>query len=305
MAAAVRLAIAELLAADHDGTLPIVFDDAFAYSDPQRVRALQRMLDLGASRGLQVIVLTCNPADYAGWALGELAGSGCWQAAQVDRDVSIDTIVFDMDGVIIDTEEVWSNVRHDFAVAHGGHWTREIDQPKVMGANSMQWAASMRENNGVDLSVEEIYRGIVAELRRRFALHLEVMPGAPEAIAQLARAYQLGVASSSPLELIEYALQLAGVREHFKAVISSDDVAAGKPEPQVYLEACRRLGTAPARAAAVEDSSNGLKAAHAAGLTVIAIPHPAFPPSAEALELADLRLHSITELTAAAIERLR
>jgi HAD superfamily hydrolase (TIGR01509 family) len=218
--------------------------------------------------------------------------------------VSIDAIVFDMDGVIIDTEQVWSDVRHDFAVAQGGHWTPEIDQPKVMGANSMQWAASMRDNNGVDLSSEEIYAGIVAELRRRFARHLEVMTGAPEAIAQLARAYRLGVASSSPLELIEYALDLAGLRGHFTEVISSDDVALGKPEPQVYLEACRRLGTAPARAAAVEDSSNGLKAAHAAGLAVIAIPHPAFPASPEALALADLRLGSITELTVAAVERL-
>jgi HAD superfamily hydrolase (TIGR01509 family) len=218
--------------------------------------------------------------------------------------MSIDTIVFDMDGVIIDTEEVWSSVRHDFAVSHGGYWTPEIDQPKVMGANSLQWAMSMHDNNGVDLPAEEICMGVVAELRRRFALHLEVIAGAPEAIAHLARAYQLGVASSSPLELIEYALELAGLRGHFQAVISSDEVAAGKPEPHVYHEACRRLGTTPARAAAVEDSSNGLKAAHSAGLTVIAIPHPAFPPSAEALELADLRLDSITELTRASIERL-
>jgi HAD superfamily hydrolase (TIGR01509 family) len=218
--------------------------------------------------------------------------------------MSIDTIVFDMDGVIIDTEEVWSSVRHDFAVAHGGHWTPEIDQPKVMGANSMQWAASMRDNNGLDLAIEDIYGGVVAELKRRFADHLEVIAGAPEAIARLARAYKLGVASSSPLELIEYALELAGLRGHFAELISSDDVGKGKPEPDVYLEACRRLGTAPARAAAVEDSSNGLKAAHAAGLMVIAIPHPAFPASAEALALADVRLPSIIELTQAAIERL-
>ncbi len=219
--------------------------------------------------------------------------------------MSIDTIVFDMDGVIVDTEQVWSDVRHDFAVAHGGHWTPEIDQPKVMGANSMQWAASMRENNGVGLPTEVIYGGVVAELKRRFSLHLEVIEGAPEAIAALARAYRLGVASSSPLELIEYALELAGVRGHFAEVISSDAVGIGKPAPDVYLEACRRLSTEPARAVGVEDSSNGLKAVHAAGLAVIAIPHPGFPPSEEALGLADLVLGSIRELSPAVVAALR
>jgi HAD superfamily hydrolase (TIGR01509 family) len=216
--------------------------------------------------------------------------------------MSIEAIVFDLDGVIIDTEEVWSSVRHDFAVAHGGHWMPEIDQPKVMGANSMQWAESMRENNGVDLSAGEIYRGVVDELRARYARHLSIMPGAPEAVKRLGKAYRLGVASSSPLELIEYALELVGIRGHFAAVVSSDDVGVGKPQPDVYIEACRRMNTAPARAAAVEDSSNGLRAAHAAGLTVIAIPHPAFLPSADALALADLVLDAIEGLTEWAVD---
>jgi beta-phosphoglucomutase-like phosphatase (HAD superfamily) len=174
-----------------------------------------------------------------------------------------------------------------------------------MGANSMQWAASMRENNGVALSDEEIYCGVVAELRRRFALHLEVITGAPAAIAALASEYRLGVASSSPLELIEYALNLAGVRGHFTEVISSDAVGIGKPAPDVYLEACRRLGTVPACAVGVEDSSNGLKALYAAGLAVIAIPHAGFPPSEEALGLADLVLGSIGELSPAVVAALR
>ncbi len=223
----------------------------------------------------------------------------------VTTRVSIDTVIFDLDGVIIDTEEVWNDVRHDFAVGHGGHWARDLDQPKVMGANSMQWAASMRENNGVDLPVQQIYDGIIGELRKRYGLRLPVIPGAPEAVARLARRYGLGVASSSPVELIEYALELGGLRPYFHMVMSSDDVAAGKPAPDVYLEACSRLGTVPARAAAVEDSSNGIKAAHVAGLAVVAIPHPAFPPSAEALGLADVTLGSIAELTEATIESLR
>lgn len=215
--------------------------------------------------------------------------------------MEIDTIVFDMDGVIIDTEEVWSNVRHDFAVAHGGHWTPEVDQPKVMGANSMEWARSMSENNGVGLAAEAIYRGVVDELRRRFAVGLQVIPGAPEAVARLTRKYRLGVASSSPLELIEYALELAELHGYFEAFVSSDEVPVGKPQPDVYIEACKRLDTEPGHAAAVEDSSNGLRAAHDAGLAVVAIPHPAFPPSSEALGLAHLVLDSIEDLTASAI----
>ena len=219
--------------------------------------------------------------------------------------MSIDTIVFDMDGVIVDTEEMWNEVRHDFAMSHGGTWTREVDQPKVMGANSRQWAVSMRENNGVDLPDEQILRGIIDGLKERFARELPVIAGAPDAISRLRARYRLGVASSSPLEFIEYALVASGVREHFEVVLSSDEVRGGKPLPHVYLEACRRLGTVPGRAAAVEDSSNGIKAAHAAGMAVIAIPNPGFPPSEEALALADLRLGSVAELTEAVVEGLR
>jgi HAD superfamily hydrolase (TIGR01509 family) len=219
--------------------------------------------------------------------------------------MSIDTVIFDLDGIIIDTEAMWNQVRHDFAVAHGGHWTRELDQPAVMGANSMQWAASMREKNGVHLSDQEIYDGIIGGLRDLYARDLPVIPGAREAIAGLAGDYQLGVASSSPRELIEYALDLAGVRIHFSAVVSSDDVVRGKPEPDVYQEACIRLGTSPDRAAAVEDSANGILSAAAAGLSVIAIPNPEFPPSAEAVGVADVVLGSIGELTSAVVASLR
>lgn len=218
--------------------------------------------------------------------------------------MSIDTIVFDMDGVIVDTEEIWNEVRHDFAVNHGGTWKRELDQPKVMGANSQQWAVSLRENNGVDLPVEEILRGIIDGLKERFGRELPVIEGAPEAIARLGRRYRLGVASSSPLEFVEYALEMAGVRERFAVVLSSDEVESGKPLPYVYLEACRRLDTAPNRAVAVEDSANGIKAAHAAGMAVIAIPNPGFPPSPESLALADAQLRSVAELTETFVDGL-
>ncbi len=219
--------------------------------------------------------------------------------------MSIDAVVFDLDGVILDTEQMWNSVRHDFAVARGGHWNESADQPIMMGANSMQWAASMRENNGVELSDQEIYEGIIGELRERYARHLPLIRGARQAIAGLAPKYRLGVASSSPRELIEYALGLAQLRGYFSSVVSSDEVARGKPEPDVYLKACALLETQPERAAAVEDSSSGIQAAFSAGLAVVAIPNPEFPPSAEVVGLADVVLDSIAGLDSALIASLR
>lgn len=215
----------------------------------------------------------------------------------------VDTVIFDMDGVILDTEQVWNEVRHDFAVAHGGHWSQD-DQPAVMGANSMQWAAYMRERCGVDLPEAVIYAGVIRGLREWYARDLPLMKGAPEAVAGLASGYRLGLASSSPRELIEYALGLAGLRGFFAAVVSSDEVARGKPEPEVYREACARLRAIPSRSAAVEDSSSGIQAAADAGLAVIAIPNAAFPPSAAAIGLADVVLDSIVDLTRAVVASL-
>lgn len=219
--------------------------------------------------------------------------------------MSIDSVIFDLDGVIIDTEELWNSVRYEFATQHGGHWSKEEDQPAVMGANSMQWAASMRENNGVALSDEEIYEGIVQGLRERYARHLPLIPGAADAVVRLAPHYRLGVASSSPLEIIEYALELAGLRAHFSAVVSSDEVPVGKPEPYVYLEACVRLGTEPQRVAAVEDSASGIRAASSAGLAVIAIPNPEFPPEPDTVALADVVLDSVAKLDRELIASLK
>ncbi len=217
--------------------------------------------------------------------------------------MSIDTIIFDLDGVLVDTEEVWNEVRHDFAVSHGGHWGPD-DQPMVMGASSMEWAALMREHNGVRLSDREIYEGIIGGIRVRYAEHLPLIRGAAETVRRLAAAYRLGVASSSPREVIEHVLELASVRDCFAAVVSSDEVGRGKPAPDVYLEACARLGAAPGGALAVEDSSNGIMSAYEAGMAVVAVPNSAYPPSREALALARAVLVSITELDQAFIDSL-
>jgi HAD superfamily hydrolase (TIGR01509 family) len=218
--------------------------------------------------------------------------------------VTIDTVIFDLDGVILETEQEWNDVRREFAARHGGRWD-ENDQPAVMGANSMQWAEYMRDQVGVALSAQEIYDGVVAGLRARYAEHLPLIPGAREAVTRLAESFRLGVASSSPIELIEYSLDLAGLRDCFAALVSSDQVAVGKPAPDVYLEACTRLGTLPPRAAAIEDSSNGLRAATAAGLAVVAVPNPYYPPSEDALALADVVLRSVGDLTGDIILSIR
>ena len=218
--------------------------------------------------------------------------------------MAIDTVIFDLDGVLLETEQEWNDVRREFAARHGGHW-EEYDQPAVMGANSMQWAKYMRDKVGVHLTPQEIYDGVIDGLRARYAQHLPLIPGAREAVAGLAARFRLGVASSSPIEIIEHSLELAGLRKYFGALVSSDEVAAGKPAPDVYLEACRRLGTVPARAVAIEDSSNGLRAAAAAGLALIAVPNPAFPPSPDALSLADIVVGSVSEVTGDIILSIR
>ena len=210
--------------------------------------------------------------------------------------MAIDTVIFDLDGVLIETEQEWNDVRREFAAKHGGHWD-EKDQPAVMGANSMQWAEYMRDQAGVELTPRQIYEGVVTGLRDRYSRHLPLIPGAWEAVTGLAKKFKLGVASSSPLELIEHSLTLAGLRDYFQVLVSSDDVSVGKPAPDVYLEACRRLGTDPVRAVAIEDSSNGLRAAAAAGLAVIAIPNPVYPPAPDALCLADVVLGSVGDVT--------
>jgi HAD superfamily hydrolase (TIGR01509 family) len=131
----------------------------------------------------------------------------------------------------------------------------------------------------------------------RYREQLPLIDGAVEAVQRLAPAFPLAVASSSNRPLIEAVLEGAGIAPLFQVVVSSEEVARGKPAPEVYLEATRRLGLQPARCAAVEDSSNGLRAAHAAGMRVIALPNEHYPPAPDALALADVVIASPAELT--------
>lgn len=215
----------------------------------------------------------------------------------------IEAVVFDMDGVLIDSEETWSRVRGDFVARHGGHWT-EQDQRNVMGDNSRQWSAYIRRTWNIAVDDEHIFREVLAAMIASYRDRLEVLPGAREAVAALGDVYPLAVASSSPAELIGVALQVIGIAGHFRAVVSSDDVAHGKPSPDVYLLAAERLGVPPQRCAAVEDSTNGLRAAVAAGMATIAVPNSAYPPDASALAGVRLVLPGLQGLTPGTIAAL-
>ena len=208
----------------------------------------------------------------------------------------IDTVVFDLDGVIADSEQVWDDVREQLALERGGAW-HEGAQADMMGMSSPEWSRYMHERIGLPESPEEINDEVVGRLLERYREALPLVDGAVDAVRRLAAAFTLGVASSSNRSVIEVVLERAGIAELFAAVVSSEEVARGKPAPDVYLEAARRLGVEPGTCAAVEDSSNGIRAAHAAGMRVLAVPNAHYPPAADALALADAVVSSPTELT--------
>jgi len=214
----------------------------------------------------------------------------------------IAAVVFDLDGVVIDSEPVWEAVRRGFVAERGGAWKSDT-QRRLMGMSTRQWAKYLAELRAGD-DPDEVARAVIDRIRERYAAHLPVIPGAVQAVRRMAERWPVGVASSSPPELISTAIEQAGLAGVFRAVTSSDEVDAGKPAPDVYLLATRRLGMAPAEAAAVEDSSNGVRAAAAAGCRVVAIPRPEYPLDPDARAQASLALEGIEALTLEAVEAL-
>ena len=208
----------------------------------------------------------------------------------------IRAVVFDMDGVLISSEEVWDEVREAFARERGAPWPPEA-QRAMMGMNTAEWSGYMRDTVGLRLSPAEIAAEVERRLVARYRDDLPLIPGAADAVRALAARLPLGLASSSPRGLIGAVLDAAGLSGAFAVTVSSEEVPRGKPAPDVYLRALDLLGVAPGDAAAVEDSGAGLRAASAAGMRVVAIPNPHYPPPDEALALADMVLRSIAELT--------
>jgi len=208
----------------------------------------------------------------------------------------IEAVVFDMDGVLVDTEHLWDEVREALTEEWGGRHTPEA-QEAMMGMSSPEWSRYLHEVVGLHEPPEVINAEVVRRMLERYEMDLPVVPGAVEAVRRLAAAgYRLAVASSSNRELIDAVLRRLELTSVFDVTVSSEEVARGKPAPDVYLETARRLSVEPARCAAIEDSGSGIRAAHAAGMRVIAYPNRHYPPAADVLALADVVIESLSGL---------
>jgi HAD superfamily hydrolase (TIGR01509 family) len=208
----------------------------------------------------------------------------------------IAAVIFDLDGVLVDSEAVWDDVRKQFTEENGGRW-HERAQRDMMGMSSVEWSRYVRDRLGIQMEPERISQAVADRVADVYRERLPLLPGAVESVRVLAAEWPLGLASSSNRHVIDLVLELAGIADAFEAIVSSEEVRSGKPAPDVYLEAAKRLGVAPSDCAATEDSSNGLRSARAAGMAVIAVPNRDFPPDPDALELADVVLDSLKELT--------
>jgi HAD superfamily hydrolase (TIGR01509 family) len=200
--------------------------------------------------------------------------------------MAVGAVVFDLDGLLIDSEQVWDGARQELARERGGRWT-ETASRDMMGMSSLEWSRYMHDVIGLSDPPEEISAEVVRRLERIYRDELPLFDGAVEAVERLAARWPLGLASSSNRELIDLVLELSGLERFFRATVSSEEVRRGKPAPDVYLEAARRLGVSPERCAAIEDSENGILSAKAAGMRVLAIPNPLYPPDEDALAVAD------------------
>jgi HAD superfamily hydrolase (TIGR01509 family) len=214
-----------------------------------------------------------------------------------------DAVIFDLDGVLVDSELLWNRAKQDLVREAGGRW-RDDAARAMMGMSSPEWSAYIRDELCVDRDPAEINRDVVGRLERLYRSSLPLLPGAVEAVRALQGRWPLGVASSSNRELIDLVLEVAGLTDAFAATVSSEEVPRGKPAPDVYLDTARRLGVHPRGCVAIEDSSNGLRAAAAAGMTVIAAPNPHFPPDEDSLELAAVRVETVADVTPELVGRL-
>ncbi|MGB6162677.1 MAG: HAD family phosphatase [Pseudonocardiaceae bacterium] len=205
-------------------------------------------------------------------------------------------VVFDLDGVLVDSEQLWDAVRRGVAAEASRPWPTEATRA-MQGMSTAEWSAYLTDAVGIPAEPEQVAATVVERMASRYHERLPLLPGAVEVVQRLGRRWPLGLASSSPRRLIDIVLEAAGLAPWFQVSISTEEVGAGKPSPAVYQTVVGRLGVEPVQAIAIEDSSNGLRSAAAAGLGVLAVPHAAFPPSEDALALADVIVGSLDEIT--------
>ncbi|MEV6366530.1 HAD family phosphatase [Micromonospora musae] len=215
----------------------------------------------------------------------------------------VDVVIFDLDGVIVDSEPVWEEVRRAYVATHGGTWQPD-SQRRLMGMSTGEWARYLSGELGVTRTAEQVATEVVDEMTRRYAERVPLIDDADEVVRRIAARWPLGLASSSPTRLIAATLAETGLTDSFRTTLSTEETARGKPAPDVYLAVARRLGVDPTRCAAVEDSSNGVRSAAAAGMRVVAVPHGSYPLDPDAAQLAAVTLGSVDELTPEVVERL-
>lgn len=219
--------------------------------------------------------------------------------------MTITTVIFDMDGVLVDSEEYWLQARVEFAGALGKNWTMD-DQRLAMGRNTIEWAHVMQER--LQLEGQMTLEAIMADVKGRVIAKLEqrlpTLPGALEAVHTSAANFRVALASGSPTEVIETVMRLTRLDAIFETMVFGDTIARGKPAPDIYLEAARRLGVQPSECVGIEDSGNGLRSLKAAGMKAIAVPSPGFPLSADLIALADVQLGSLLEFSPEVVHRL-
>ena len=215
----------------------------------------------------------------------------------------IRAVVFDLDGVLIDSERLWDQARREVATGHNGHWRADATAA-MLGMSSVEWSEYMRDTLAVDLPPDQIVDLVVANLTEQYRRRLPLIPGALEAVRRIGRRWPLALASSAGRPVIDTVLAVAGLQREFQVTVASEEVPRGKPAPDVYLEAARRLGQPPRACAAVEDSDNGIRSALAAGLRVVAIPNRDYPPPASVLAKAQLVIGSLADLTVERVEQL-
>jgi HAD superfamily hydrolase (TIGR01509 family) len=208
----------------------------------------------------------------------------------------IEAVVFDLDGVLLQSEEVWDGVRESYVRERDGRYDEGV-QRAMMGMSAPEWSRFLHDEAGVPDDPDTINRAVVERMLEAYRRELPLLPGAEEAVRRAAEVFPLALASSSNREIFEAVLDLAGLAACFRATVSSEEVARGKPEPDVYLEAARRLGVPPEQCAAIEDSHAGIRSAKSAGMRVVAIPNASYPPDAEAVSLADLVVGKLDDLT--------
>lgn len=216
----------------------------------------------------------------------------------------VQAVIFDMDGVLVDSEVYWLQSRRAFAEAHGKTWTVE-DHHAAMGRNTLEWAYVMRERLKVELSPEAIIDDMMQRMLACYEQRLPLLPGAIEAVHTAASSYPVALASGSPKKLIDQVMRLTGLDQVFRYVVYADDMPNGKPAPDVYLHTAKLLDVSPEVCVGIEDSPNGIRSLHAAGMSIIAVPSPEFPLPSDIAALADVTLTSLEEFSFEVISGLK